>query len=129
MKFVKLRTLFFAGAFPASLLIGCVKKPAIHSETEKQYGMKARSFCEEIVECTREEMRSRLADDVQRRMYLEGRMTDRACMETQLRRIEERPDSAKEMERCTNVLSSTPSCRERLLLLRQDASCRSALNL
>jgi len=74
-------------------------------------------------------MRQRLADDVQRRTYLEGRMTDAACVDERLRAIEERPDSVEAMAICTTALSETSDCKARLLLLRGHESCRATLKL
>ncbi|KAB2928623.1 MAG: hypothetical protein F9K24_21785 [Leptonema illini] len=129
MKSALLRTLFLVGALSAGLLSGCTKEPPVKPEILKKHGPAAKAFCEQIVECEREEMRQRLADDVQRRTYLEGRMTDAACIEAQLRRIEERPDSVEAMVTCTPALSEASDCKARLLLLRAHESCRSALNL
>lgn len=129
MKFTLPRTLFPIGAFSIGLLIGCARESPVKPATHEKHGPSAKAFCEQIVECEREEVRQRLADDVQRRTYLEGRMTDAACIEAQLRRIEERPDSIDAMVTCTTALSEASDCRARLLLLREYANCRAALNL
>lgn len=129
MKFPLPRTLFPVGALSIGVLIGCARESPVKPATHEKHGPSAKAFCEQIVECEREEVQQRLAGDVQRRTYLEGRMTDAACIETQLRRFEERPDSVDAMVTCTDALSETSDCRVRLLLLREHADCRTALNL
>jgi hypothetical protein len=129
MKSALLRTLILFGALSTGFLPGCKKERPAKPETVTAHGPAAMAFCQQIVECEREEMRQRLADDVQRRTYLEGRMTDAACLDERLRAIEERPDSVEAMVACTTALSEASDCKARLLLLREHEDCRAALNL
>jgi len=113
----------------AMLFFGCNKPTVISSKTKADFGMAARNFCEQVVPCQIEEMRLTLKDDIQRRSYIESRMTEAACTENQLRSIEVNLAIADELNRCTKVIKDSTDCKSRLTQLAQDEHCRKLLHL
>lgn len=110
-------------------MIACRKAEPVKPATTQAFGQAAKDFCDQVVECEREEVRQVLADDVQRRTYLEGRLTEAACIEARLRRIEQVPESAEALSGCTKALSGVRHCGEKRRLLHDNEHCRYVLNL
>ncbi|MBW7857430.1 MAG: hypothetical protein H3C43_03845 [Leptonema sp. (in: Bacteria)] len=117
--------------FVLFLFLSCSKKIEPTQESRTKYGDTAAKFCKLVTECQRQELQKTFADDIQRRTYLESKMTDQACVDTQLIAIDKNVSLFAAFQECNRVLNliEPTDCSKQIETLHQSQSCKTALQL
>lgn len=112
-------------------ILSCAKKELPTQDSHAKYGEAVAEFCNLVVSCQRQELQKVLADDIQRRTYLESKMTDQACVNTQLVSIEKKPWLYESFQECNHALqlNQSTNCETKIQTLKQNHHCKTALQL
>lgn len=112
-------------------IFSCAKKELPTQDSHAKYGVAVAEFCNLVVSCQRQELQKVLADDIQRRTYLESKMTDQACVNTQLISIEKNTLLYKSFQECNQALQliQSTNCEMKIQTLKQNHHCKTALQI
>lgn len=116
-------------------VLHCKHKASISPELRQRYDLDAARLCNAIVDCLKEDVARRLADQPERRDVTLSRMTRDLCKERQFALIGQvsvapgpaalRTDQEiyESYGRCSASVAAAADCNERRRLYRQDPDC------
>ena len=113
----------------ALFLAQCVERP--DPDVEARYQASADRFCNAIVECLKEDISEKMADQPRKLDLFLQRMDQDLCRSGQYQKIQglqqrmEEGTLLERYERCSVALESTEDCKTRIELLKENSDCRS----